>query len=393
MIPRNLLIQGALRALERAISTGSLHLICPQDGEIHFAGPLPGPEATMVVRDWRILDAVRARGDIGLGEAYMAGWWDSPDLEPLIALMIVNVGAMGRLAWGSPLERLKSVLRDRFLRRNTISGSRRNILAHYDLGNSFYSLWLDASMSYSSGLYTSADLDLTNAQQAKYQRILDRLGDGRRHVLEIGCGWGGFVEAALREKRRITALTISPQQFAWTRARAGAGAEVRLEDYRQSSGRFDAVVSIEMFEAVGEHYWPVYFRTLRDRMRGDGIALVQTITIAESLFCSYRKSSDYIRHHIFPGGMLPPLSRFRREAERAGLACRDLYSFGADYARTLRDWLKRFDASAREIRALGYDQEFVRGWRLYLAMCAAAFAVGRIDVHQIELVPVKRPVD
>lgn len=380
---------GVLKALERAITIGRLRLVSPEGRVYEFEGSWPGPSATIIAHDWRVIGAVMARGDIGFGDAHMAGWWESPDVEALIALMIENMGRFGRMAWGSPFHRLRSLLRERFARRNSLSGSRRNIMAHYDLGNAFYALWLDPGMSYSSAVYANSSSDLEQAQGAKYRRILDRLGDDRRDVLEIGCGWGGFVEAALERNRRVTALTISEQQYSFARNRVGSDADVRLEDYRHSSGRFPAVVSIEMFEAVGERYWPAYFRTLRDRLTGDGVALIQTITISEKLFPSYRTSTDYIRHHIFPGGMLPSLERFRQEAERTGLVCRDVYSFGADYARTLRDWLVRFDASAPEIRALGYDEVFMRGWRLYLAMCAAAFSLGRTDVHQIELVPVE----
>ena len=378
---------AALRGLDRAIKCGRLRLVTP-DGRMHeFSGNEPGPEASMIVHDWRVAGAVMARGDIGLGDAHMSGWWDSPDLESLLALMIRNMDGLGRMAWGSSLHRVQSVLRERLSRRNSISGSRRNIMAHYDLGNEFYALWLDPSMSYSSALYETPGAGLESAQRAKYRRILASLGDRRDEVLEIGCGWGGFVAEAQAGGRHVTALTISQRQFDWARERAGSGADVRLQDYRLSSGRFPAIVSIEMFEAVGESYWPVYFRTLRDRLTSDGMAVVQTITISEQLFSSYRTSSDYIRHHIFPGGMLPSLTRFREEAKKAGLACCDVYSFGQDYAKTLRAWLARFDASVPQIRALGYDEAFIRGWRLYLGMCAAAFAVGRTDVHQIELVP------
>jgi cyclopropane-fatty-acyl-phospholipid synthase len=242
-------------------------------------------------------------------------------------------------------------------------------------------------MSYSSALYRDETADLGEAQQAKYGRILDRLGDARSRVLEIGCGWGGFIEAALERNKSVTGLTISDEQFRFARERTSGQADVRLEDYRACQGRFDAIVSIEMFEAVGERYWPAYFRTLSSRLLPGGAAIIQTISIAEKLFPGYRTSSDFIRHHVFPGGMLPTLSRFKSEAQRAGLACRDVFSFGASYAQTLRDWLVRFDAALPDVRALGFDDAFIRGWRLYLAICAAGFANGRINVHQIELEP------
>lgn len=374
-----------LGLIERATRHGSLRIVTPEGDEHTFHGSEPGPAACVIVHDWRLIEAVAARGDVGLGEAYMRDWWDSPDVEAFIAWAIINVDGFGRHAWGAWLYRLKSALRDRVLRRNTPAGARRNILAHYDIGNDFYALWLDPGMSYSSGIYRHPDASLVEAQADKYGRVLGRLGD-RDEVLEIGCGWGGFIDAASREGRKVTALTISQRQFDFVRGRL-ASADVRLQDYRKSSGRYPAIVSIEMLEAVGERYWPLYFRTLRDRMTPGGVAVVQTISIIDSLFHSYRRSNDYIREHIFPGGMLPTIPRIRVEAERAGLEVRDVYSFGADYVRTLRAWLARFDDSDQAIAALGYNSAFRRGWRLYLAMCAAAFAVGRTDVHQIELGP------
>jgi cyclopropane-fatty-acyl-phospholipid synthase len=297
---------------------------------------------------------------------------------------------LGRLAWGSVLHRIRSVLLEWVFRRNSLNGSRRNIMAHYDVGNDFYAHWLDPTMTYSSAIFTGPETDLETAQKAKYARILQRIGGRSGHVLEIGCGWGGFTEAAVREGHDVTALTISPRQHAYAAARVGGSAAIKLQDYRKARGTFSSIVSIEMFEAVGERYWPTYFQTLRDRLTANGVALVQTISITEHLFPSYRTSSDYIRHHIFPGGMLPSVSRFSQEAERAGLAVRDIFTFGPDYARTCREWLSRFDSALPDIRRLGYEEGFLRGWRLYLAMCAGAFALGRTDVHQFELVPLRR---
>lgn len=381
------LASKALRTLESAIHTGHLKVVTPEGQTHDFTGATQGPSGTIIVHDWRAVSAAMARGDIGFGEAHMAGWWDSPDLEALVAVLLRNFEDLGRLAWGTPLNRAYAVIRDRVVRRNSVTGARRNIMAHYDLGNAFYSLWLDPSMSYSSALYRDETAELGEAQQAKYGRILDRLGDARSRVLEIGCGWGGFIEAALERNKSVTGLTISDEQFRFARERTAGQADVRLEDYRACQGRFDAIVSIEMFEAVGERYWPAYFRTLSSRLAPGGAAIIQTISIAEKLFPGYRTSSDFIRHHIFPGGMLPTLSRFKNEAQRAGLACRDVFSFGASYAQTLRDWLARFDAALPDVRALGFDEAFIRGWRLYLAICAAGFANGRINVHQIELEP------
>lgn len=372
-----------LTLLQRAARFGSLDIVMP-DGSAHvFPGREPGPNAHIVVHDWRLIEDVAARGDVGLGEAYMNGHWDSPDLEAFCAWAMMNVDGFGRYAWGSWLYRLKSGLRNKLIRRNTRAGSRRNILAHYDLGNDFYALWLDPSMSYSSGIYRSAGATLAEAQAAKYGRVLQHIGNSGE-VLEIGCGWGGFMAEAERVGHKVTGLTISRRQHEYVRERF-PGADVRLQDYRASSGRYPAIVSIEMLEAVGEAYWPLYFRTIRERLTPGGVAMVQTITIRDSMFRAYRRSNDYIREHIFPGGMLPTVPRIQRGAERAGLAVREVFAFGGDYARTLRDWRHRFDAAELAIAGLGYDLAFRRGWRLYLDMCAAAFAIGRIDVNQIEL--------
>lgn len=380
--------QKALRVLESATRIGTLTVITPEGIEHTFAGPTSGPHGTIHIKDWRTINAALAEGDIGLGNAYMAGWWDSPDLEELLKVLMLNMDGLGRLAWGSFLHRIRSVVLEWVFRRNSLKGSQRNIMAHYDVGNDFYARWLDPTMTYSSAIFGQPETDLESAQKAKYARILDRIDGQRGNVLEIGCGWGGFTEAAVDQGYDVTALTISPRQHAYATHRVGKNADIKLQDYRKQDGKFSSIVSIEMFEAVGERYWPTYFRTVRDRLTSNGVAVVQTISISEQLFPSYRTSSDYIRHHIFPGGMLPSVSRFKQESERAGLAVRDVFSFGQCYARTCREWLQRFDAALPEIRALGYEERFLRGWRLYLAMCAGAFALGRTDVHQFELVPV-----
>jgi cyclopropane-fatty-acyl-phospholipid synthase len=381
--------QKALRVLESATRFGTLTVITPEGVERTFSGPNSGPHGIIHIKDWRTINAALAEGDIGLGNAYMAGWWESPDLENLLTVLMLNMDGLGRLAWGSFLHRIRSVVLEWVFRRNSVKGSQRNIMAHYDVGNDFYSRWLDPTMTYSSAIFGQTGSDLETAQKAKYARILERIGGNRGSVLEIGCGWGGFTEAAVNQGHDVTALTISPRQHAYATERVGKAADIKLQDYRKQGGTFSSIVSIEMFEAVGERYWPTYFQTLRERLTSNGVAVVQTISISEQLFPSYRTSSDYIRHHIFPGGMLPSVSRFKQEAERAGLGVQDVFSFGQCYARTCREWLQRFDAALPEIRALGYEEGFLRGWRLYLAMCAGAFALGRTDVHQFELVPVR----
>jgi cyclopropane-fatty-acyl-phospholipid synthase len=286
---------------------------------------------------------------------------------------------------GNFLNRLGFVIQNAFLRRNSISGASRNIRDHYDVGNDFYALWLDPSMTYSSALYAN-DADLHAAQQNKYDRILSRLGPPQGRVLEIGCGWGGFAERASAGGHAVTGVTISPAQHQFAAARLNGAAEIRLEDYRKVKGTFDSIVSIEMFEAVGERYWPQYFAILAGRLKRGGRAVIQTITIRDELFEGYRARGDFIRHHVFPGGMLPSLSRFREEAERAGLKFAGAFGFGKDYARTLREWLARMKQQESAIRSLGHDQQFLRNWEFYLGLCAAAFDVGRTDVVQVELI-------
>ncbi|MBN9889937.1 SAM-dependent methyltransferase [Salipiger abyssi] len=371
------------------IEIGSLALTTPDGKTRHFEGRQPGPAADFTIHDWRTVPAAAARGDIGLTEAYRDGWCDSHDLDAFIVFALRNEQALEPFLYGHPVQSL--VVRALYLfNRNTKRGSRRNISAHYDLGNAFYRLWLDETMTYSSALFAPEDDaapdPLVAGQQRKYDRILDGLGDGSGRLLEIGCGWGGFAERALTKGDfQAKGLTLSTEQAAFARDRLGPGAEIALQDYRDERGRFDHIVSIEMFEAVGERFWPVYFGKLRDVMSEKGRAMIQTITMSDRYFDRYRVGGDMIRSFVFPGGMLPSPQRFQEEARRAGLRIEDAHGFGQDYARTLRDWLARFDSRVDEVRQLGFDEPFIRVWRFYLAACAAAFEVGRTDVVQYRL--------
>jgi cyclopropane-fatty-acyl-phospholipid synthase len=369
----------------RRIEFGTLTFVAP-NGEVHVAnGAQAGPNARFQIKSWDVIARAVARGDIGLGEDYIAGAWESDSVENLISLFLLNLDQFEGYAHGDFWNRIGFVLMNTIVRRNSESGSPRNIKAHYDVGNEFYSLWLDETMTYSSALFGGKQATLCEAQRAKYGRLLDRFNAPRARVLEVGCGWGGFAEAAAARDHDITGITISPAQHGFASKRLGAKADIRLEDYRQTKGVFDMVVSIEMFEAVGERYWPRYFATLAERLKRGGRALVQTISVRDDIFPGYRTRGDFIRHYVFPGGMLPSLARFRDEAERAGLRLLDVFSFGQDYARTLRAWSDRQRAAEKEIRALGHGDPFLRNWNFYLGICAAAFAVGRTDVHQIEL--------
>ena len=370
----------------KLVEYGCLRLETPKGATLMIRGKKPGPEAHMKVYEWRVIENLIARGDIALGEDYIAGLWDSESIETLISFFLVNLDHVETYAHGNALSRFGFNLYNRFLRRNSKQGSRKNIQAHYDVGNDFYRLWLDQSMTYSAALFASEQVPLEEAQRSKYQRILERIGEGASSLLEIGCGWGGFAEEATKKIRDITCLTISKAQHDYATERLQNKAQVLLQDYRDMRKKFDAIVSIEMFEAVGEKYWPTYFKALADNLSKGGKAVVQTITVRDDVFDDYRTRSDFIRHYVFPGGMLPSIKRFREEAEKSGLKCVETFTFGQDYARTLREWLMRFDAKRDEILALGYNESFIRNWRFYLGFCAAAFAVGRTDVAQIEIV-------
>lgn len=375
----------ALRMLEK-IQHGALTLKMPDGKTLVFQGAFPGPEAVMTLHDTSVIRNAALKGDIGLGEDYVAGRWDTDSIESLFSFFLLNIDSLDpRYMDGSWLNRCRFVLLDRVFRRNSRAGSRSNISHHYDVGNEFYKLWLDETMTYSSALFSGGTDDLAQAQRAKYKRILDRAATGGDSILEIGCGWGGFAETAAESGCHVTGLTVSAAQHDYARERLGSRADIRLQDYRDSSGAFDGIVSIEMFEAVGERYWPDYFKTVSSCLKKGGRAVVQTITIGDGIFGDYRRRSDFIRRHVFPGGMLPSAQAFVAAAEKAGLACADVFSFGHDYARTLREWLVRFDARHAQFRAMGYTESFIRNWRFYLGFCAAAFAVGRTNVMQVEL--------
>lgn len=368
------------------IEYGTLHFMGPDGTTRTFKGVQPGPEANFAIFEWDVLRRLAARGDIALGEDYISGAWHTDDVETLVSLFLLNLDHFGGFAHGNMLNRIGFVVKDQFLRRNSVANAKRNIRAHYDVGNDFYRLWLDETMTYSSALFAAREQRLADAQRNKYGRILSKFVSPRSSVLEIGCGWGGFAEEASKQDHEVTGLTISPAQHKFARNRLGSKADIRLEDYRHVRGTFDMIVSIEMFEAVGERYWRRYFDTISQRLRRGGRAVIQTITIGDEFFPGYRTRSDFIRHYVFPGGMLPSLKRFRGEAEAAGLKIVDAFTFGQDYCRTLRQWSARLKAQEREVLALGHDDAFLRNWQFYLGISAASFAVSRADVAQVELV-------
>ncbi|MDP3638615.1 MAG: cyclopropane-fatty-acyl-phospholipid synthase family protein [Azonexus sp.] len=369
--------------LLEGLQDGRLEIRLPDGSSRLFGNGEHG--VTLTVSDDAMFSAVLARGDIGLAEAYLDGHWDSPDITGLLTLLARNRAVLKKAVYGSWRNLLAARVRH-WLNGNSRAGSKRNIMAHYDLGNDFYQLWLDPGMSYSSALYRAADNGwLENAQRAKYARILRRLkADAGQSVLEIGCGWGGFAEMAVEEGLQVTGLTLSPAQLEWAQKRV-PGADLRLQDYRDTEEQFDHIVSIEMFEAVGERWWPAYFKTIAKSLKPGGRAVVQSITIRDDLFADYRKGTDFIQQYVFPGGMLPSRAAFRAAAARQGLVVHGEYAFGEDYARTLAEWRHAFEAKWPEIAALGFDENFRRLWRMYLCYCEAGFLAGNVDVVHFEL--------
>ncbi len=374
------------------IKAGALNLRLPNGQEIVFKGQNEGPQAVMHIHNYRFIARLLRSGDIGFAEGYMAGEWTSPDLANVLITLSANLDHMRGIATGrNVFVRLLNRLFHRF-NANTRSGAKRNIAAHYDLGNSFYEAWLDPSMTYSSALFSRPDMNLEEAQRQKYKAMAEglELSPGDR-VLEIGCGWGGFCEYVAREiGAHITGITLSKEQLDYARARmqrtqVSDKVDLKRVDYRDVEGQYDKIASIEMFEAVGEEYWPGFFAKIRQCLKPAGRANLQIITIRDDLFALYAKRTDFIQRYIFPGGVLPSLSRLKSEFDRAGLKVHASCMFGHDYVKTLSLWSDNFTAQWDRIARLGFDIRFKRLWTFYLAYCAAGFASGRTDVGQFVL--------
>jgi cyclopropane-fatty-acyl-phospholipid synthase len=371
------------------IRGGALNVDLPDGARLQFGEPA-APPASIVIHDYRFAKRVLVNGDIGFAEGWMDGDWETDNLPDLLVLLANNVDRFRRVFEGSFIGKSLNWIRH-LSHDNTRAGARRNILAHYDLGNRFYEAWLDRTMTYSSARFDRAN-DLEAAQLAKYRALAQHLElKPGEHVLEIGCGWGGFAEVAAREfGARVTGLTISDEQLAYARdrmIRAGLSeqVEIRRQDYRDVEGQFDKVASIEMFEAVGEKYWPTFFAKIADVLKPGGRAALQIITIKDDLFERYRRRADFIQHCIFPGGMLASLDRLKQETATAGLSWRHVEAFGASYAQTLSLWASRFKSKWGEIRALGFDERFKQLWLFYLSYCEAGFRTGRTNVVQLTL--------
>jgi cyclopropane-fatty-acyl-phospholipid synthase len=388
---------AAARAVFRLLgklSIGRLQVQLPDGSVAQFgAHDSSGPHAAIRLANWNVCGAALKSGDIGFAESYIAGDWHTPDLAALLRVVIANREAIDSVVygswWGSLLYRAKHLLH-----RNSRRGSKKNIHAHYDLGNPFYRLWLDETMNYSAAWFDGDHTkSLPEAQRAKVQRTLDECGvqPGQR-LLEIGCGWGALAEAAATTRgAQVVGVTLSAEQLSWAQSRIAAAqaterVDLRLQDYRDIDDEpFDAIASIEMFEAVGREYWPSFFATLRNKLKPGGRACLQTITIRDDLFDRYVQGTDFIQQYIFPGGLLPSPSEFRKAAGAAGLEVINELSFGPDYAETLARWRERFLAEERRVRAIGFDTRFIRTWEFYLAYCEAAFASGNTDVMQFTL--------
>jgi len=372
-----------------ALRAGELTLVSCDGCERRISSEAPGPQATVVVNAPRAARRIVAGASLGMAQGYIAGEWDTPDIDAVLDLGLANLTPKPHSAPAllSPVTRAWHKMRD-----NDLLGSKRNIAYHYDLGNEFYRLWLDPTMAYSSALYAAPAEDISHAQVRKWDRMLDLLQlSSADHLLEIGCGWGSFaIHAAKQAGCRITGITLSEEQHAWaTKAVAEEGLEgrvdIRLQDYRRVSGEFTAIASIEMFEAVGERWWPVFFRRLRELLAPGGAAAIQVITIDEGRFDDYRRNPDFIQRYIFPGGMLPSPQRFAAAASAEQLRVGEPHFFGRSYAETLVEWRRRFEDALPEVFALGFDERFARMWRYYLAYCRAGFSAGSVDVMQVRL--------
>src|SRR4051812_33409269 len=367
---------------------GTLDVTRADGRVVRLGGNAPGPSAAMTLYDYSFASRLLNGGDIGIAEAYLHGEWDTPDLTQFLYLFCVNQDWMQTMHIGGPVMRYVQIVRHWF-NRNTRRQARRNIYAHYDIGNAFYSSWLDPSMTYSSALFEDHTPDLTSAQTNKYRRLAEAidLRPGQK-LLEIGCGWGGFAEFAAKQGARVVGLTISKEQrdFAQRRiqlAGLSENVEIRLQDYRDEQGQYDRIASIEMIEAVGEQFWPEYFSQLRDRLLTGGLAGIQAITIQDNLFQSYRREVDFIQRYVFPGGMLPSPAVLKTLGDKFGMPVIRERIFGEDYAKTLAIWRNNFREAWPNLMPSGFDDRFRRLWEYYLSYCEAGFLSGNIDVRQV----------
>jgi cyclopropane-fatty-acyl-phospholipid synthase len=369
----------------KKIEYGQILVTLPDKKKLEFKGSYQGRNVDAEIIDWRVIINFLLKGDIGLASDYRDGYFKTTDLLSLFYFIMDNQKFF--LSHG----RGKFIFRKLYYifyltKRNTIKGSQKNIRHHYDLGNDFYKLWLDDTMTYSSGVFLSKNDSLQTAQINKYQRILDKIGDSKSNILEIGCGWGGFAKHATNRNHSVRGITLSLEQAQYAKTILNSmSSEIIIADYRNQSGLYDHIVSIEMFEAVGKKYWPIYFKKIKELLRPTGKFIMQTITIDEALFKHYSKSSDMIRTFIFPGGLLPTENIIKSNLKKNNLICRDIFKFGQDYAMTIEIWLDNFKKQLSKIKSMGFGDDFIKIWEFYLAECIVAFKSGRINVVQMEI--------
>ena len=373
------------------LNSGRVDFVLPDGRKFRAEGKSPGPVAEITIHNPEVFARLIREGDLGFSDAYLDGWWTTPDLQTFMDFIHADNDDMYDGFSGIAIVRAWEKARFWF-QSNSKRQALKNISHHYDLGNDFYSLWLDDTMTYSSALFNTGQESLENAQTAKYASMIDQMGvKPGDHVLEIGCGWGGFAEYAAKERGlKVTGLTISKEQLLYAKERIkNKGLEdkvdLKLQDYRDETGVYDGVASIEMFEAVGEKYWPNYFNTVRDRLRSQGKAALQIITIADEIFPHYRKNVDFIQKYIFPGGMLPSQLALQEQITKAGLKKIKIDNFGQSYSKTLRIWHDQFNTVWADIAPLGFDDRFRRMWNFYFASCAAFFLSRTGDVAQLTL--------
>ena len=373
------------------LNSGRVDFVLPDGRRFRAEGKCPGPVAEISINNPEVFARLIREGDLGFSDAYLDEWWTTPDLQTFMDFIHADNDDMYDGFSGIAIVRAWEKVRFWF-QSNSKRQALKNISHHYDLGNDFYSLWLDDTMTYSSALFNTGQESLENAQIAKYASMIDQMGvKPGDHVLEIGCGWGGFAEYAAKERGlKVTGLTISKEQLLYAQKRIrNKGLEdkvdLKLQDYRDEKGVYDGVASIEMFEAVGEKYWPIYFETIKHCLKPGRQATLQIITVHDARWDVYRKSVDFIQKYIFPGGMLPSPTVLRQEVTKAGLQVQHSIEFGKSYSQTLRRWFDVFNDQWDTINDMGFDDRFRRMWNFYLTSCAATFESGNCDVTQITL--------
>lgn len=377
--------EALLDRIDSGLVSGSINLTLPDGTFRKLGGRSSGFEATVHLRSWRGLLRAATAGSVGVYQGWEAGDWTSADPVQLFAIFVANADSLGDVARAhGPWRWLGRALH--LIRRNNRAGSRRNIHAHYDLGNDFYEAWLDPELVYSSARFDGRAPDLATGQKHKLKTIADRIA-GAKSVLEIGCGWGALAQQLHQSGMAVTAISLSEEQLAWARERRNPAIDFRRQDYREVAGQYDAVASVEMVEAVGQQYWPDFFDCLTRNLKPGGRAAIQYIAIRDELFEAYAASADFIQTYVFPGGMLVSEAAFKRLVAERGLDWCDPVSFGGDYAETLRIWRENFDAAVVKRRLpAGFDDRFIRLWRFYLMYCEGGFRGGGIDVRQVTLV-------